>query len=105
MASAWLGVIADIQNRPACRGVCAMQSVDTRAERQNRIKQTQIMQNGQAGWLEDQPGADRLGLVKALEDSNPVAGTAKIERSRQAGRPSAGNRNVERLQAELPATV
>ncbi len=92
--AAALRVVADVEHGATGRGIGAMQPVDTGAKRQYVIEQAEIGEHRQAGRLQDQPGADRLRLLEALEDGDPVPGTLEIERHGQPRRTGACNCDI-----------
>ena len=92
--AAALGVIADIEHGAAGRGIGAMQPIDAAAQRQYVVEQAEIGQHRQPGRLQDQPGADRLRLLEALEHGDPMPGTPEIERHRQPRRTGARNCDI-----------
>jgi hypothetical protein len=94
--TAALRIVADVEHGAAGFRIGAMQTVDAAAQRQDVVEQTEIGKHRQPGRLQDQPGPDRLWLVEALEDGDPMPCALQIECRGQSGRAGAGNRDVQR---------
>lgn len=71
-----------------------MQPVDPAAQCHDVVEQAEIGKHRQSGRLQDQPGADRLRFLKALEDGDAVPGTSEIERHGQPSRTGACNCDI-----------
>lgn len=94
--TAALRIITYVEYRAACHGIGAMQPLDAATQCEDIVEQPEVGKHGQSGRLQDQPGANGLRFVKALEDGNPMSTARQIERGGKSCRASAGNCDVVR---------
>jgi hypothetical protein len=88
--------IGDGEDRPARGERPAGKAIDAGAGPCDPVAEAEAIEDGKAGRLEQQAGADRPRGVETLEDPDAMAGARQEQGRRHAGRPAADDRNVER---------